>query len=134
MTKTQPATLPVTTSLDVYLATLSPAVSAALAVSILSVAAMGLTSILWGFFPAPRWVAPENRRLAKRATSASGALLLAIGVPSVLPGSPLGLRVIIGLAAMLLASPLYDIVAPLVQAKTGLKLPTSLPIKGDSDE
>ena len=133
MTK-QPATLPATTSLDIYLATLTPAVSAALAVSLLSVGAMALTSILWGFFPAPGWVKPENRKTAKRATSASSAVLLAVAVPQVLPGSPLALRVLMGLVSLLVVGPLYDILAPIVQAKTGVKLPQSLPIKGDSDE
>jgi hypothetical protein len=132
MTK-QPATQPASNSLELYLATLSPLISAALAVMVLSVASVAVTGIVWGFVPAPRWVKQEHRSGAKRATSYSCALVLAVAVPPVLPGSGVGLRALLGLVSLLVVGPLYSVLAPIVQAKTGIKLPDALPIKGESE-
>ena len=135
MTKTQPTTLPTPQpSIEIYLATMSPAIGAALAAIVLTLAATNLTALVWGFCPSPRWIAAGNRSLAKRSTAILGAVLLAVAVPPLLPGWALSLRALLGLVSGAVAGPLYDLLRPIIEAKTGLKFPQSLTTKGDKDE
>jgi len=131
----QPTTLPTNPqpSIEVYLATFSPAIGAALAAIVLTLAATNLTALVWGFCPSPRWIAAGNRGLAKRSTAILGAVLLAVAVPPLLPGWALSLRALLGLVSGAVAGPLYDLLRPFIEAKTGLKFPQSLTTKGDKD-
>ena len=133
MTK-QPATIPVTLpppNIETYLATLTPWVGGALAVLVLSLAATNLTALLWGLAPAPRFIPPQHRGSAKRSTAILGAVLLAVSVSPLLPGVGVELRALVGLVSGALSGALYQVVKPLIEAKTGLKLPESLTTKGE---
>ena len=131
-----PQSLPATVaqSIEGYLATIPPLYALAIAVIVLPLGAINLTAILWGLYPSPRFIPAHHRGKAKHSTAILGAVLLAVMVPQLLPGVGVALRAFLGLVSGAISGPLYDVLRPIVEAKTGLKLPESLSTKGDSSE
>ena len=131
-----PQSLPATVaqSIEVYLSTIPPLYALAVAVVVLPLGAINLTALLWGLYPSPRFIPAHHRGKAKHSTAILGAVLLALGVHQLLPGVGAELRAFLGLVSGAISGPLYDVLRPMIEAKTGIKLPESLTAKGESSE